>query len=121
MAESKTLLIVDDSRVSRMMIKGLVEERHPEWNILEAEDANQAINVCKHNRINMFSVDINMPGVDGFEFIQRIKPNHPDARVAVLTANIQKSTHQRSKELGVVCINKPVTEQSIERMLEYFS
>jgi|SaaInlStandDraft_4_1057021.scaffolds.fasta_scaffold95908_2 CheY-like chemotaxis protein len=39
----KTILIVDDSRVSRMMIKALLHDLSPGWQVLEAADAEEAL------------------------------------------------------------------------------
>ena len=53
---NKTLLIVDDSRVSRMMISMKVKARKPNWNLIEAEDGNIALKMAKENNIDFFSL-----------------------------------------------------------------
>ena len=117
---SKSILIVDDSRVSRMMIKSIVLDKHPDWSITEAGDGQQAIDVAQGKHIDYFSVDINMPNKDGFAVVETLKPDFPDSRFALMTANIQKATQDRSKKLGALLINKPITEDSVGSMLTYF-
>lgn len=120
MSEHKTLLIVDDSAVSRMMIKAIVVDKHPEWTILEAENGQNALEAYQGNNIDFYSVDLNMPGMDGLELISQLQPENPDAVFALMTANIQEATHKKCDDLGIECIHKPVTEKSINQMMEIF-
>lgn len=121
MSDSKTVLIVDDSKVSRMMIKAIIKDQHPEWTLLEAGNADEAIECSSANKIDYFSVDLNMPGKDGLELITILKPQMPQSVFALLTANIQEHVHKGAKELGAHCFNKPITETSISEMLRYFN
>ena len=117
---SKSILIVDDSRVSRMMIKSIVVDQHPDWTITEAADGQQAIDTAKGKQFDYFSVDINMPIKDGFDVIEALKPDFPNSRFVLMTAYIQKATQERSESLGALLINKPITEESVGSMLSYF-
>jgi len=121
MSAMKTVLIVDDSKVSRMMIIAIVKEKQPEWSILEASNADETREMSKTNTIDFFSVDLNMPGKDGLELIGLLKHKHPKAKFALLTANIQEHTHQSAEKLGAICVNKPITEKSIAEMLDFFN
>ena len=117
---SKKILIVDDSRVSRMMIKSIVVEKYPDWEIKEAGDGQQAIDIAKTESFDYFSIDINMPNKNGFEVIENLKPIYPDSRYSLLTANIQQATKDRADSLGAALVNKPITEDSVNEMLAYF-
>jgi len=121
MSDSKTVLIVDDSKVSRMMIKAVIKDLQPEWTMLEAGNADEALEINAVNQINYYSIDLNMPGKDGLELIGLLKENNPDAIYALLTANIQEHIRETADNLGAYCINKPITEASISKMLEYFN
>ncbi|MDH5357009.1 MAG: response regulator [Gammaproteobacteria bacterium] len=121
METSKTLMIVDDSKVARMMTKSIIHNAHPDWLIVEANDGYEAIELAKKQAIDYFSVDLNMPGIEGFEVIEKICTLSPKAKFALLTANIQQSTHDKATKMNIKCINKPITEQSISQMLEYFN
>lgn len=118
---NNTLMIIDDSKVSRMMISAIVKSTHPEINLLEASNAEEALELCQGKLIDCFSVDFNMPGIDGLELIGKLKVNYPDGKFALLTANIQDAIQQRALLTGAVCINKPISEASIAKMMEYFN
>lgn len=120
MSDPKIILIVDDSKVSRMMIKAIIKDLYPEWTILEAANTDEAIECSTNNPIDFYSVDLNMPGKDGLELIAILKPKKSDAMFALLTANIQPHVRNSAKELGAECFNKPITNTSVGEMLSYF-
>ncbi|MEM0911760.1 MAG: response regulator [Pseudomonadota bacterium] len=118
MLENSCVLIVDDSRVSRMMIKALIVDKRPSWTILEAESGDAALSVCAEHHVDGLSIDLNMPGMHGLDLAKQIQEKYSHARMAVLTANIQEATHRRASELGIVCINKPISEEAIDKVIE---
>ena len=121
MPAAHTLLIIDDSRVSRMMIKQLVSSKQPNWNILEAANGEEGLELAAQNDIDFFSIDLNMPGIDGLEVIEQLQKSNGARSMVLMTANIQEAIFKRALKLGASCIHKPITEESIGRMLEIFN
>jgi CheY-like chemotaxis protein len=118
--EVRTLLIVDDSRVSRMMIRTLVLAQYPNWIIIEAASGNEALEVVDRDTPNYCTMDINMPGLLGTDAAEQILGKYPSIRIAVFSANIQDSHQTRAATLGARFVAKPVTEKSVARALEFF-
>lgn len=112
MSNAKTALIVDDSKLSRVMIKTILKEHYPDWEILEAEDGDAALKLAD-KAIDVMTLDMNMPGMNGIELGQKLKQRFPDALIALVTANIQQSTRDKAKNEGFVFVPKPVTEEKI--------
>ncbi|MDH3355431.1 MAG: response regulator [Chromatiales bacterium] len=117
---SKTIMIIDDSRVSRMMIKAMIASKHADWVVIEAGSGDEAL-TTDETSIDFFSVDLNMPGIDGIELIEKLRPRFPEAKAALMTANIQDAIKQRCASLDIQNFNKPITEESVAAMLEYFN
>ena len=63
----KTCLVVDDSSVIRKIARRILEEM--DFDIIEAEDGEQALEVCKRGLPDAVLLDWNMPVMDGFEFL----------------------------------------------------
>ncbi len=120
MSQKTTLLIVDDSKVSRMMISGIVKVMQPEWELIEAENGEEALEKAEEQEIDYYSIDLNMPGIDGLEVITRLQSKFPSSPKVLMTANIQDDVLSRANTLGAACVHKPVTEESVSEMLEYF-
>lgn len=118
---AKKVLIVDDSKVSRMVIKAHVLARHADWQILEAASGDEAIEVVKREVPDFCTMDINMPGMLGTDAAEIILASHPQVRIAIFSANIQESVQSRAKQLGAVFVAKPVTDKSIGQALAHFT
>lgn len=116
----KTLLIVDDSRVSRMMIRAFVLAKHPQWIIIEAASGNEALEIVDRDTPNYCTMDINMPGIIGTDAAEQILGKYPGIRIAIFSANIQESHQTRATALGARFVAKPVTEKSVAHALEFF-
>jgi len=109
----KSLLVVDDSRVSRMMIISFVKACDDSWKIFEAGNCDEAIEQAKGHDITAVSLDLNMPGRNGLEIVEELKEIHPKIKISLFTANIQKSVVSNAEELGISFIAKPVTEAKV--------
>ncbi len=114
----ETMLIVDDSRLSRMMIKNYALASHPNWTILEAVDGDDALSQCNNQTIDCMTVDYNMPGMNGLTLIEKLRELYPDAQIALLTANIQDSIKKQTEEIGVDFIQKPITPEKIQNYVQ---
>lgn len=117
---SVSLLIVDDSRVSRMMIRALVLDKQPDWNISESASGDDAIKLVEQQHFDFCTMDINMPGMVGTNAAEHILVKHPQMRIAIFSANIQESLRSRAAEMGAHFVAKPVTEKSVANALAFF-
>jgi two-component system chemotaxis response regulator CheY len=70
-AEMKTCLMVDDSSVIRKIARNVLEEMN--FRIVEAEDGEQALQVCKCELPDAVLLDWNMPVMDGYEFLSHLR------------------------------------------------
>ncbi|MDD4927990.1 MAG: response regulator [Gallionella sp.] len=116
----KTLLIVDDSRVSRMLIRAFVLASRPQWIIIEAASGAEALEVVGENRVDFCTMDINMPGMLGTDAAEQMISRHPKIRIAIFSGNIQDCQQSRAAALGAVFVAKPVTAKSVAQALEHF-
>lgn len=115
-----SLLIVDDSRVSRMMIRTLVQGKRPDWTLVEAASGDEALVLANAQAFTYCTMDINMPGMLGTDAAELLKRDHPGLRLALFSANIQESQKTRAAELGVKFVAKPVSEKSVTEAIAYF-
>ena len=119
-ASRKSVLVVDDSRISRMLIKSLLAARFPEWIVTEASSGDEAVSLIKARSFDYCTMDINMPGMLGTEAAELLLQIQPSLRVALFSANIQEAQHIRAAQLGVPFVAKPVTEKSVAQVTAYF-
>lgn len=117
---TQTLLVVDDSKVSRMMIKAKVQQLQPTWTLLEAASGEEAVAMVRASAPDFITMDVNMPGINGFEAVEQIRAFNTSARIAMLTANIQEASRDRAAALKVTFVKKPATEPAIREAIDYF-
>jgi two-component system chemotaxis response regulator CheY len=115
----RTLLIVDDSKVSRMRIRAFFTSHCPQWTIQEAGSGDEAIVLASSAPPDFVTMDVNMPGMSGFETAQLMLVRNPDIRVVMLTANIQEGSRKAAASLHIRFVAKPATEASLQQALDY--
>jgi two-component system chemotaxis response regulator CheY len=78
----KTCLVVDDSKVIRMVARKILEELN--FTVIEAEDGRKALDACKANMPEGVLLDWNMPVMDGIEFLTELRALPGGDQVAVV-------------------------------------
>jgi CheY-like chemotaxis protein len=114
---SRTILIVDDSKLARMAVVKILSGLHPDWRVEEAANADQALASFKQSTPDFVLLDFNMPGKDGLALAAELRTLDPSARVAVISANHQVEVVNRAQAAGAVFLPKPITEKSLNEFL----
>lgn len=110
---SHTILVVDDSRVSRMLIRAIIAHADPQAVVIEASNGDEALAKTQGTPITIATLDLNMPGMDGLVLAKELLQRFPKAKIGLLTANIQEMVRQKANDLGINFISKPITEEKI--------
>ncbi|QJT83179.1 response regulator [Kosakonia sp. MUSA4] len=114
---SRYILIVDDSRLSRMISRQFVTNLHNDWKIDEAGTGEEAIALVATTAPYLILLDVNMPGIGGLETASRIRKSHPQTHIVLLTANVQHSVQTAAEELGLGFLPKPLKEPQLHALL----
>lgn len=114
---SRTVLLVDDSRVARMMTRSVVEKSCPGWTILEAATGEEAMERVAASVPDFILMDVNMPGMGGLETARLLSERFPAVALSLLTANIQDSVREEAGRLGIGYISKPLKDEELIRFL----
>ncbi len=116
-AERKRVLVVDDSRVSRMMIKAMILAQRPGWHIAEATQGDEALASVAAVMPDLVTIDYNMPGMNGLELAERLQELGVSVPMALLTANVQEPVRRKTEALGCSFITKPIKADSVAAIL----
>ena len=107
-----TILIVDDSAVARRRARNILEEAGHQ--VTEVEDGMAAIESYFLTRPDIVLLDLVMKGMYGLEVLTKLRELDEDARVIVVSADVQHSSHQLAKEAGAVgFLTKPFDADEI--------
>ncbi|MBF0215312.1 MAG: response regulator [Magnetococcales bacterium] len=115
--DKKTVMIVDDSSLARMMVRKIFSTSFKDWTLLEAKDGAEALQLAE-NPLHLALLDFNMPGMNGIELAEKLLEKYPTLGVYLVTANIQERMHQRAESMGIGFIKKPIAEAKIADILK---
>lgn len=107
------VLIVDDSKLARIVVGKAVAALQPEWTRLEAGNAEEAIGVVEREKVDAVIVDYNMPGQNGLELAESLRERFPAMPIALATANVQDEIISRARSANVTFVPKPVTQEGM--------
>ncbi|HEY4252651.1 MAG TPA: response regulator [Roseomonas sp.] len=108
-----TVLIVDDSKLARIVLGKAVAALQPAWQRVEAAGAEAAMAVIAARAIDVAIIDYNMPGRDGLALAEELRERFPAMPIAVATANIQDEIIARARAANATFVPKPVTEDGL--------
>ena len=112
------VLIVDDSKAARMMLKHWVKAARPNCEIVEAGSGEEALGLLSSLTEDTLAVlDYNMPGITGIELATRILEKLPNGQVTLCTANVQEAIRQKARDLGIRYVAKPLNPGKVRELL----
>ena len=117
----KTCLVVDDSSVIRKVARRILEGM--EFQIVEAEDGEQALDACRQQLPEAILLDWNMPKMDGYEFLRSLRrlPGGDAPKVVFCTtendvAHIARALHAGANEYIMKPFDKEIVEAKFQEV-----
>jgi two-component system chemotaxis response regulator CheY len=114
-------LVVDDSSVIRKVARRILEGF--EFQIVEAEDGEQALDVCRAQMPDAVLLDWNMPKMDGYEFLRVLRrlPDGDRPKVVFCTtendvAHIARALHAGANEYIMKPFDKDIVEAKFQEV-----
>ena len=94
------ILLVDDYAPVRRMIKEIIEA-NPDMQVIgELNDGRDVLKFLKESPANLVLMDISMPNLGGFEATRKVKKDHPEVKVLILTIHKYIEYAQQAMSLG---------------------
>jgi two-component system chemotaxis response regulator CheY len=109
----KKILLVDDSPISRNLMKTLLLKT---YEVLEAENGIDALNKVKTNDIDLFLLDLNMPDMNGIELTKELRKDakYSSKPIIILSSEVRDEKKKEGKEAGATAwIIKDVDQQKL--------
>lgn len=94
------ILLVDDYAPVRRMIKEIIEA-NPDMQVIgELNDGRDVLKFLKESPAHMVLMDISMPHLGGFEATRKVKEDHPEVKVLILTIHKYVEYAEQAMSLG---------------------
>lgn len=112
------VLIVDDSKLARMVVTSTLRRIRPDWAVVEATSGDEALAAVEKGTVQIALVDFNMPGMDGLELVAKLRQRDTAMPIAVVSANLQDEIIARARELNAAFVGKPLTDDALDAFLK---
>jgi two-component system chemotaxis response regulator CheY len=112
------LLIVDDALIMRMKIRDIA--RSAGWQIVaEAANGEEAVRLYQEHHPDLVTLDMVMPGMDGFAALKAIRELNPNANIVMVSAVNQKDKLRECIDNGAVdFVVKPFDPENLKSFFE---
>ena len=101
MVFDKSILIIDDNLISRTILSGLFKK---EYEVLEAENGEKGLAILLENpsKIAAILLDLNMPIMNGYDFIEKMKEIDLMGKIPVIIVTAETSEQVETKVLEML-------------------
>ncbi|GAB5557628.1 MAG: sigma-54 dependent transcriptional regulator [Schleiferiaceae bacterium] len=94
-----TILLIEDEKAIRNVLKNILSDENKSWKVLEAENGKAGLDVLQSESVDLVFCDIKMPGMDGIEVLEKITELQIDTQVVMISGHGDLDT-------AVDCIKK---------------
>ena len=110
------IMLVDDEKEFVHTLSERLRTRNLESSV--AYDGEQALEMARTDTPDVMVLDLMMPGIDGIETLRRLKRDHPEVQVIILTGHGSENEKQQAEELGAFAyLRKPVDIETLARVM----
>lgn len=115
---TKTILIADDSMISRRMIRRTFPERD-DYRFLEVGDGEAVLETLARETVDFMVLDLTMPKLEGLPLLIELKSKGAIPPFVVISADIQPQVVAAVEAMGALgFVEKPLTPEKVQAMLE---
>ena len=119
---NSSILVVEDEKTALHSLSSLLADEG--YTVLQAERGEQGLRVAMREEPDLILLDIRLPDLDGLHLLERLRADHSDAAVIIMTADTTSSNAIRATQLGAFdYVSKPINDDhllvQIRRALEY--
>jgi DNA-binding response OmpR family regulator len=111
--KTNVLSVEDDPKIQRLMASVLRAEG---YNVITAADGGQALERVRDSGPSVILVDLLMPGVDGWEFVRRLRAMGDNTPVVVISA--VRDLPREARGMGADYLEKPFGVEQLVRKVE---
>ncbi len=116
----KTIMLIDDSEEEHYLTEYVIKKYDPSLVMIQAYDGDEALAMLAEmeEHPSLILLDINMPRMNGFEFLEEYQKLYSSSVVVMLSSSDQGSDKKRAFEYSVVkqYIIKPIEVQDLENL-----
>jgi len=112
-------LVTDDSRLARFGVIKALNTIFDNPTILQATNGQESVEIMEKEKADIVFLDLTMPVMDGYEALPKLLELNPDAKVIVISADVQQKAQEKVLSLGAkLHVKKPINADKMKEILE---
>lgn len=118
---SKSILVVEDQEDNRRILRDLLSSRG--YQIIEVTDGLAGVEAAQKEKPDLILMDIQLPGIDGYEATRRIKADPNLAQVTIIAVTSYALSGDEQKALEAGCndyVAKPFSPRKLLAKIEHY-
>lgn len=121
MGHVKSIWLIDDDATQNLLTHMLLRKTNPEWVIDTFPDPEVALHKLSSGAPDLIFLDINMPRMDGFEFLKHLSKHPTNLQVIMLSSSVSEPDINRSLSYAHVVnyLTKPLKKERLTELFQY--
>ncbi len=114
------ILIVDDEQIHNFISIRLFRQISPDLTLFDFTDPTLALAELPAINPDIIFLDLNMPKINGWDFLDKMIKNGQKEKVIILTSSVSTFDHDKAREYSNVleCIEKPIKKEKLLAILQ---
>ena len=106
------IFLVDDQKITNFINKKIIDIAGVSKFVYDFIDPKEALDKLEENQPNLILLDLNMPDIDGWGFLDRMEEKNTDAKVVIVTSSTSPFDVEKAKNYNRVIqyITKPLNK-----------
>ncbi|QNF33777.1 response regulator [Adhaeribacter swui] len=115
----KKVMLVDDNMINNFITKKVISNVDEDLQVCDYTDAEQALNLLEEVNPTLIFLDLNMPVMNGWQFLENMVARNMSHKVYILTSSTSELDRQRSTTYSNVVrfLNKPLAQDEVADIL----
>ncbi len=116
----KTVMLVDDNMIANFIMKKVISNVDENLQVCDYTDSQKALTLLSEINPSLIFLDLNMPMMDGWQFLEGMMAQNMNNKVYILTSSTSELDRQRSANYTNVVsfLNKPLAEDKVAAILK---
>ena len=115
----KRILLLDDDKIQKILLWKRLTRINPGIEFVYFDRPSEALEYLRSESVDLLLVDLNLPEMDGWEFVEEMEKLRPDCRVILQTASVMEEVFLRATQDPRIhqIFEKPLSESDLFTIL----
>ncbi|MGK0638862.1 response regulator [Schleiferia thermophila] len=125
MTNKKQIMVVNDDQIQNLICRKVFTMNIPDTEVIDFVDPAEAFNAIVEQKAapRFILLDVNMPGMSGWDFIERLKEKGLEFPIVMFTASVDEEDREKAAAAKMVkmFLDKPMTKEKLPLLIPFLN